>query len=288
MPRRKSSVPVLEINNLSFNYDKTRNDKSAPLLDIDDFVLFSGERVGIVGDNGTGKSTIVKILLGLEIPMGSARLFGQSIIWGNHYPYLAYIGDPSLSPGQTGLPTGVPVSALIKTLREICHLDESLCVELAHGLGLDAIQEKNTSNLSNGERKKLMIFLALVKKPLLLIADEATDGLDQQAKKFFLKKLQLFSESLDFSLLWISHQYYEVARLTQSMYRLEQGKLRNIDCSRFACNVTTNPDSSVSGQYNNLTEHGLLEITSSIYDDHGISSFIIDGEKLTEAIVNDQ
>jgi len=274
--------PLLELKDIVFSYTEINGkSRNKPLLEIDELILCPGDRIGVVGDNGSGKSTIVRIILGLQTPKGTVNLFGKRASWGNHYPQLGYIGDPSFCPGETGLPTGVSVSKLLDGFKAICNLEEKEYRDFEEGLGLNKFLNKNVSNLSNGERKKLMIFLALTKQPRLLIADEATDGLDDQSKAFMIEKLEMLLESSMLSLLWISHQYYEVARLTNTVYKLNEGKLISADQKRFDCEIHTYPEESICGTYKNLSSKGWLEIVSKIYGSPEISRFDIKGSRVS-------
>jgi ABC-type multidrug transport system ATPase subunit len=200
-------------------------------------------------------------------------------LWGNHYPQLGYIGDPSFCPGETGLPTGISVNKLLDSFKAICSVSEKDYHDFEEGLGFNKFLDKNISNLSNGERKKLMIFLALTKQPKLLIADEATDGLDEQSKAFFMSKLENLLQNSNLSLLWISHQYYEVAKLTDTIYKLAEGQLTSTAQKRFDCEVSTYPEESICGSYKNLSPKGWLEIVSKVYGSPEITSFEVKGTR---------
>ena len=72
--------PLLELRDIVFSYTENNGKfKKKPLLEIEKLILCPGDRVGIVGDNGSGKSTIVRILLGLQTPKGTAKLFGRKV-----------------------------------------------------------------------------------------------------------------------------------------------------------------------------------------------------------------
>ena len=273
--------PLLELKDIVFSYTpRHRKSEEKPLLNIDKLILRSGEKVGIIGDNGSGKSTIVRIILGLQIPEGKVNLFGRKVVWGNHYSQLGYIGDPSLSPGYTGLPTSVSVKQVLNSFRAICELEERDAVDVQESLGFDRFLEKDIKHLSNGERKKLMIFLALAKRPKLLIADEATDGLDEKSKLFVIDKIEELSQKSRLSVLWISHQHDEVARLTDTVYHLIEGELKSPSRRRFDCEVTTSPETSACGSYQNLSSKGWAEIAARIYTSPVLSDFEIKGKRM--------
>ncbi|MBA3924322.1 MAG: ATP-binding cassette domain-containing protein [Nostocaceae cyanobacterium] len=107
---------LLELKNVTFRY---RNARKFLLEDVN-FQLLPGEKIGIVGDDGSGKSTIAKLFLGLCKPQkGFVRLFGEEVSWGNHYPMLSYIGDPSYNPGGLGLPTNILVGDLVDCFKKL-------------------------------------------------------------------------------------------------------------------------------------------------------------------------
>lgn len=262
-------IKLLELKDVKFNYEN-----STLFLNIDDLVLRQGEKIGIIGDNGSGKSTIVKIILGLESAKGTVNLFERKVFWGNHYSQLGYIGDPSLSPGYTGLPTGVSVQEVLGCFKAISN--QSDIYQIEKKLGLNNLLNKDVKFLSNGERKKLMIFLALVKRPKLLIADEATDGLDENSKQVVIELIENMIQNHGLSVLWISHQLQEVARLTDTIYRISGGKLeKNLDTNGFNCDILTEPKTSFSGNYPNLLSKGWSEIATAFFIDKTVSTLTI-------------
>jgi len=270
--------PILELKDIVFSYTETRKaSQNKPLLNIEKLILYPNDKVGIIGDNGSGKSTIVRIILGLHIPKGTVNLFGRKVLWGNHYSSLGYIGDPSFSPGYTGLPTGISVREVVDSFKAICKIKKETFSDIEEQLNFDNFLNKDVKNLSNGERKKLMIFLALAKRPNLLIADEATDGLDEKSKCFVIEKIKQISATSKLGILWISHQHHEVAMLTDTVYELIEGQLKAPTHKRFNCKIETYPKTSVNGSYQNISSKGWLEVAAKIYTNPVISNFEIKG-----------
>lgn len=274
MKNTEKQQPLLELKNVKFSYI----DEPKPLLNIKELVLNHGDKVGIIGDNGSGKSTIVKIILGLKTPTGTVNLFGSKALWGNHYSQLGYIGDPSLSPGYTGLPTGISVREMLNTFEKICNIEEKDFADFKEALDFESYLDNDIKFLSNGQRKRLMIYLALAKRPKFIIADEATDGLDK-SRQFVIEEIEKIYQEYKPSILWISHQHDEVARLTDTIYELSDGELNSVTKNRFSCNVSTDPKTYLCGSHHNLTPKGWLELTARIYTNPDISSFEIKGER---------
>jgi zinc transport system ATP-binding protein len=188
--------PLLKLENINFGYGKKALLKKANLA------IYAGQSIGIVGDNGTGKSTIVKLILGLIRPeYGKIELFGKPASWKNAHPNLGYIGDPSHNSGELGLPDGILVEEMVECFRVLCEIPSpsgtnnkqssqdlwdlppgDFFEQLIDLLKIKTFYSRDVGRLSNGERKKLMTLLAIGKQPDLLIADEATEGLDKTAK----------------------------------------------------------------------------------------------------------
>ncbi len=83
---------LLLINDVYFRYSR----KAPWVLSGASLIVRSGERIGIIGDNGVGKSTIAKLIVGFfPADKGKVALFDKPVSWRTHFPDLAYIGDPS-------------------------------------------------------------------------------------------------------------------------------------------------------------------------------------------------
>lgn len=214
--------PVLNIEKLEFSYTK-RSKRSLVLVDIRELAIQQGEIVGIVGDNGSGKSTLAKLILGLYSPLsGTIQIFGQEIKKGFHAPGLAYIGDPAYAPGWLGLPVNFLVGELIQAFQKVLKNSGTKLSfpSLDKDLGLTKLLSRRIRDLSKGERMKLMVYLALSKQPELLIADEATDGIDSNIKPIVLEAVRRIVEQGS-SVLWITHKRIELAKLSANkVYRL--------------------------------------------------------------------
>lgn len=115
--------------------------------------------------------------------------------------------------------------------------------QLIARLNINSLYPRKVGRLSNGERKKLMTLLALGKQPDLLIADEATEGLDKKAKPVILDIIDGGIRSQRFALLWISHKWDEIVRLGEVIYQLspneqEIGTLKILSTNKFGIDIS--------------------------------------------------
>ena len=219
--------------------------------------VIEGEKVGIHGDNGSGKSTITKLLLGIyKARKGRVSLFGKPVSWGMNYPEIGYIGDPGNSWEESGLPCYLTVGEMIHTVNKlVTNRDEGKAELLMDNLGLMPIWDKNVGTLSTGERKRVMAFLALSKTVTLLVLDEPLDGLDRDIKPFLMRTLEDISRNTPTTLLYIGHNRTELDLLTEKIYSLQEGLLIPQHQERFV----------VSLQYCNAEYHFRYKV-GQIYD----------------------
>lgn len=132
-----------------------------------------------------------------------------------------------------------------------------------------------------------MAFLALAKDAKLIVADEATEGLDKNAKPIVLNLVQEISQQQDCSLLWISHRRDEIAFLTDQVYELSPDKkhireLIRLPITGFNCQVETNSNQDRNRNrkvYRDLDKDGLQSIIGNIWLDPSISYFQITGTR---------
>lgn len=214
---------VIQLKNIQFRYDKERE----WLLNNINLTINQGDRIGIIGGNGCGKSTIAKLLLGIYQPQnGIVNIFDKPVRWHNHYPSLGYIGDPGYNAEELGLPDNLTIAQIIELMSSFYQQKErkEQLRKMVNVLGLKAIDYKNIRTLSTGERKRLMACLSLSKSPEILILDEPTDGLDQNIKEIIEALLKEFINQQR-TIIYIAHNRVEIDSYTNKVYRLHRGKL---------------------------------------------------------------
>ena len=174
--------------------------------------VHGGERIALLGDNGTGKSTFLRILLGEErADTGSIR-FGPTVRWG-YLPQIIRFAHPERS--------------LYDTM-----LYEKNCTPQAARDRLGAFLFsgedvfKTVSTLSGGEQSRLRLCMLMDDKINLLVLDEPTNHLDISSREW----IECAIDEFEGTLLFVSHDRYFVDKFATRVWELEDGKIRDFPC----------------------------------------------------------
>ncbi len=266
---------MVSINKLKFSYSK----KQQPLFKNLNCELSAGSIVGLLGKNGAGKTSLLKLMIGLSVPTkGSVRIMGHEP--SNREPSL--LREVYFLPEEFHQPS-VSISKYVNANAGFYpRFDNDLLKRLINDFELP--DNKKLSQLSYGQKKKFLISFALSTKCRLLVLDEPTNGLDIPSKTIFRK---VMAGSLDDDQLVIisTHQVRDVENLIDRVLMLEEGKFimqKNIYeiSSRLHFSTTTSPEGK-NILYHEMVPGGYKVITPQT---DGNSS--VDIELLFNAISN--
>ena len=200
----------ISIKNLNMRYRRK-------VLDNLDLELDSGQIVGLVGPNGTGKSTLLRILAGLE-----KTYKGEILINGKKPDYNTY-KEISYQADKFTLDEEISVKEVVKTYKKFFDgFDENKFYKLFNEFKLPA--DSKVSEMSKGMREKLQIALSLSRKTGIYLLDEPISGVDPSARKAIINIiLNNFEEN---SLLIIStHLISQIEPLLDRVLFLSEGKI---------------------------------------------------------------
>lgn len=209
-----------------------------PIVDDVDLDIADGERVGLVGSSGSGKSMIARAMMGL-LPAtaqvtGSVELGGTQVIGASDAAVAdlrgRYVGmvfqNPSaaLNPVMTvAQQVGLPL--YLHYDLSLTERSERVTAMLAKvGLGEDVLA-KYPHELSGGQRQRVGIATALVTSPRLIIADEPTTALDSITQRQIVDLLTSLVDESGASMLFITHDFAVLNRATTRCYVLENGRI---------------------------------------------------------------
>jgi cobalt/nickel transport system ATP-binding protein len=211
---------ILEVSNISFAYQQDN-----PILDDFTFHLHRGEKVGLVGDNGSGKTTFFHLIMGLLKPVsGTIKVFGKEAV--DKKDFVAIRQRVGLlfqdADDQLFSPTVIEDVAFGplnqgKSVSEAKHIASAILDKL----GIPELEQRVTHQLSGGEKKLVSLATVLAMSPELLLLDEPTNGLDKDTKAGISKILK----GLDLPYIVISHEYDFLSSVTDFSYFMKEGRI---------------------------------------------------------------
>lgn len=194
-----------------------RYDETVALNGID-LSIKPGELVALLGANGAGKTTAVRILLGLAAPTsGEARVFGA---------------NPREARGRTRAGAMLQIARVPETLRVREHIDlfssyypnPMPIAEVIEAAGLQGLERRKYGQLSGGQQKRTLFALAICGNPDLLVLDEPTTGLDVEARRAMWKQIRAFI-ARGRSVLLTTHYLAEAEALADRVVVIHKGSV---------------------------------------------------------------
>ncbi|RHR73541.1 ABC transporter ATP-binding protein [Eubacterium sp. AF15-50] len=198
---------ILSLENITHSYTERK------LFDNTSFYLHEGEKVGVIGINGTGKSTLLKIMAGLEVP-DEGEVIKASNMMIHYLPQ-----NPKFNDGDTVLES---VQNMIHH-----HANENELVKaksMMTRLGITDFEQK-TGELSGGQRKRLALVSVLITPCDILILDEPTNHLDSEMAQWLENQLKAFKGAL----VMVTHDRYFLDSVTNRIIELDKGKIYSYD-----------------------------------------------------------
>ncbi|RLL40725.1 energy-coupling factor ABC transporter ATP-binding protein [Oceanobacillus piezotolerans] len=203
--------PLIQFKNVSFRY----NDKAPWVLDNVSFTIEEDEWVAIIGHNGSGKSTIAKLINGLLFPQkGEILISGKKVdeesVWeirkevGMVFqnPDNQFVGATVQDDVAFGMENrGIPREEMIK------RIDETL-----KAVGMSDYRLTEPHRLSGGQKQRVAIASVLAISPKVLILDEATAMLDPNGRKEIMQTVSSILDERNFALITITHDLEEIVQ----------------------------------------------------------------------------
>ena len=202
---------VVDLEHVSVRFD----DKT--ILDDVDWIIGPGDRYGIVGENGTGKTTLLRVIQGLQRPNAGEVKIGKTVrfaVLSQHLDDLSELGDDR-------------VRQVIGRYSRRTMLDgkEMTPAQLLEKLGFKrADLNEPVKDLSGGQKRRLALMLILLDEPNVLILDEPGNDLDTD----MLAVVEDLLDAWPGTLLLVTHDRYLMERVTDHQFALVNGKIRHL------------------------------------------------------------
>ena len=214
---------AVELRSVSFSYGP-----GPPVLAGVDLAIEQGEFVAVAGPNGGGKTTLLRIALGLEHPSsGRALLFGEPAHRFSRREAIGYLAqraqvgvDAPVTVREVVAAGRVPRAGIVGGLRRA---DRAKVDEAIARVGLTAVAGRPLTRLSGGQQQRAFIAKALAGEPDLLVLDEPTTGVDVEAQEAFAALLDRLQRELGVTILYVSHEFGAVERFVKRLVLVRGG-----------------------------------------------------------------
>jgi zinc transport system ATP-binding protein len=208
---------AVELAGVAFGYRPGQR-----VLEDVDLRIGEGEFVAVAGPNGGGKTTLVRLALGLERPGGGrALLYGEPAHRFSRRRTLGYLaqrtelgGDAPTTVRELVAAGRLAAGGLIGPMRR---RDRELVAEAIGRVGLSDVADAPLRTLSGGMQQRAFIAKALAGQPSLLVLDEPTTGVDAESQESLAALLDRLHSDLGVTILYVSHEFGAVERFVERL-----------------------------------------------------------------------
>jgi len=231
-------MPILfEMHSLSASYGA-----NTVLQDVN-FTVNENDFIGVIGPNGGGKTTLLKVILGLLKPTKGTLIFNETLLNGNSIGYL-----PQLSTGDVNYPvtvTDIILSGLMigkSIFSRMSSSDKLKAHTVIEELGLTGMSKSNLNELSGGQIQRVLLGRAIIGNPRLILLDEPGNFVDTTFENDFYEKLKDLNKRM--AILMVSHDVGTIsshiksfACVNRSLHYHPSPEITNEDLLAYGCPI---------------------------------------------------
>jgi len=228
---------ILEIESLSAGYG------GPPVIENVNLKVDENDFIGVIGPNGGGKTTLIKVILGLLKPGSGRIIFHGGSTDRTEIGYL-----PQMQEGDAGYPVTVKdvvLSGLMihkNAAGRMTRNDRKRATEVIEELGLSGLDGYSLSELSGGQRQRVFLGRAVIGSPRLLLLDEPVNFVDSEFEMGFYEKLAEFNKHM--AILMVSHDVGTIsshvksfACINRTLHYHPSGKITNDQLRSYGCPI---------------------------------------------------
>ena len=225
-------VHVVSMENVSFSYDKT------PILENVNLYVDKGDFAGIIGLNGSAKTTLIKLMIGLLKPCeGQVKLFGESIGNFKDYHKIGYVSQNvrnfnQMFPATVEEVVGAGISARKNLISRIKGEEEHRIDEALRKVEMLDYKKQKVGNLSGGQKQRVFIARALINNPEILFMDEPLVGVDLDSQNKFYNLLDRLRKDYNIAIVMVSHDIGIISEKVNKLFCLSNGKVYDHDLTK--------------------------------------------------------
>ncbi|KKT40500.1 zinc ABC transporter ATP-binding protein [Candidatus Collierbacteria bacterium RIFOXYB2_FULL_46_14] len=196
---------IIEVSGVSFAYNEDL------VLENVDLNIHKGDYVGVIGPNGGGKTTLIKIMLGLLSPSrGTVRMFGVDIHDFKNWSRIGYVPQKVINFDVNFPATVFEVVAMgrygkLGIFKSLTREDKRIINESLRQVEMFEYRNRIIGDLSGGQQQRVFIARALAGQPEVIFLDEPMAGVDVLAQDQFYQLLKKLNRELELTLVFISH-----------------------------------------------------------------------------------
>ncbi|WP_373001751.1 metal ABC transporter ATP-binding protein [Sulfurimonas sp.] len=218
----KFTLPIFDVKNLCFSAG------DQDILSNISLEIFGAEYIAIIGPNGGGKTTLIRVLLGLEQPTkGEARIFGKRVKDFKEWHKIGYVPQRATHvdanfPGTVEDVVNMGRTSQRKLFSRMNEEDKACVLDAMNKMDVYDLKDKMIGTLSGGQRQRVMIARALASKPEILILDEPNTGVDMVSQKRFYALLKQLNQEEKITIVFITHDIGVIADDIARLFTINQ------------------------------------------------------------------
>jgi len=228
---------LFEMQSLSASYG------DYPVLEDINFAVHENDYIGVIGPNGGGKTTLLKIILGLIKPVSGKLIFNANVINSNIIGYL-----PQISTGDINYPVNVldiVLSGMMihkSAFSRMTASDKTKAEEIIESLGLSSFSKTPLNELSGGQLQRVFLGRAIIGNPKLLLLDEPGNFVDSSFENDFYEHLHELNKRM--AILMVSHDVGAISSYIKSfacvnrrLHYHQSHEITNEDMLSYGCPI---------------------------------------------------
>ena len=215
-------LPIFDVDNLSFNVS------GVDILSSVSLQIFNSQYIAIIGPNGGGKTTLIRLLLGLEKPTtGNIKLYGKNLSNFKEWHKIGYVPQRAAHVDRSFPATVLDIVKMGRTpqrklFSKMNTIDDELVKDAMKQMDIVHLKDKMVGTLSGGQRQRVMIARALASEPEVLILDEPNTGVDVSSQNRFYTLLKKLNKEKNITIIFITHDIGVIADDIARLFTVNQ------------------------------------------------------------------